>query len=61
MPGTLCIVWEGSADPLGEKAVYIFDTEPGCSSDSAQHAAEIKPGILLPRPVTSNEDASNKS
>lgn len=61
MPGTFNTVWEGFVDPLGEKAIYIYDTVPGCSNDSAQHAAEIKPGIFVPRPVTSNEDASSKT
>lgn len=44
---------------LWEMKKYTF-TVPGCTNDSAQHAAHIKPGILPLRPVTSNEVASKK-
>jgi len=54
-------VHEGLVDALGEKALHGYDTVPCCSNDSAQHAAETKAGILLLRPVTSNEGASSKS
>lgn len=59
VPGTLHTVREGSVNPPGEKVIYTYDTVPGCSNDSAQPAAQIKPRIFLLRP--SNEDASSNS